>query len=279
MVVNPAGNIYELSQNAKGQHTFLHKQTGELLHSHIGPYEEAWGLYIENSGLLSHAQEKAVVYDVGLGCASQLIATRDMFFSSTTLKELVVFSFDLETEGIKSLCENIESFPFASQHFEFLKLAQRGGHIVECDEEKIFEWHFVKGDFFETSKCQLEPADYIFYDFFSPASHPKLWTFEVLARLEKNTKEDCLFLTYSTATAIRAALLACGFFVGEGPETAASLRMTAASKNSEKVCRPLDQRWLQRFLRSGLPFSPAENESNKTLIQNRVREHPQFLLR
>src|SRR5690606_34816011 len=116
------------------------------LHSHNGPYYEAWNLYVKHSRVLDR-KGHCCVYDLGLGCGAQVIAMRDAFHQNSNLTSFEIISFDLEKQGLKALLENIESFDYALPHRDFLSAAIAS----DCVEEKNFRWRFVKGDFVETA--------------------------------------------------------------------------------------------------------------------------------
>lgn len=275
--INDHGNVYQLTYTDTGIPTFEHIQTGQLLHSHIGPYEEAWKLYVKNSGVLNR-QGECTVYDLGLGCGSQVIAMRDAFLQNQQLTKFKIVSFDLETLGLASLVDNIDLFAFAKPHLEFLKKAAKGTHFFEeLGPQRSFEWEFVEGDFVETVKQQQSSkANVVCYDFFSVSAHPHLWTYSVIKRLWELCAEDCVIVTYSSATSVRASLLAAGFFVGFSPDLNENFRMTIASKQPDKITVPLNERWLQTFNRSSLPFLDLEPDESRKIIAEAVRNHTQF---
>lgn len=272
-----SGNFYRLTQIDSGDYTFEHLQTGELLHSHIGPFQEAWSLYVEGAGLPT-ASGEVTVYDAGMGCASQLIALRTCFQRNTKLDLVRVVSFDLEKLGLNALLENIDKFDFAKPHEEFLKKCLEIDFVTECDERgRRFEWSFQRGDFCKTIQDKnLPPADVVFYDFFSPVSHPELWCLETTKNLFERTSENAILLTYSSATAIRASLLGAGFFVGLGKKTGTKRFTTFASRKLESVETPLTHEWVKTFERSHLPFLNCETPQGREAIVANIKTHAQF---
>lgn len=275
--VDEHGNIYQLAYTDGGLPTFEHIQTGQFLHSHFGPYEEAWQLYVQNSGVLKR-QGACTVFDLGLGCGSQVIAMRDAFFQNQALTDFKIVSFDLETLGLACLMDKIELFPFAQPHFEFLRQAVSSGKVVECfGTNRNLEWQFIEGDFAKTVfQSNLSKADIVCYDFFSASAHPHLWTYGIIKRLYELCSDEAIVLTYSSATSVRAAMLAAGFYVGFSPSGSQNFRMTVASKQQNKIEVPLDERWLKKFERSTLPYLEMEDENAKKHILRSVLVHPQF---
>lgn len=271
---NP-GNLYCLVTTDFGLPAFKHVQTGQILHSHIGAYQEAWQLYVEQSDVLNR-KGHCTVFDIGLGCASQVIAFRDAFNKNSQLGSMNVISFDLEKEGLGALLEALDSFPFAQPHAKLLSGMNAENKITEAlPDGRIFSWQFVEGDFVRKKDVATLPqTNIVCYDFFSPSEHPQLWTFACTKRIFDLCTDDAIFVTYCTATAIRANLLAAGFFVGDNPEH--RMRMTLASKTRELIPSLLNERWLLKFNRSTLPFIPLENEDTCNFIRDAVNNHAQF---
>lgn len=275
--VDEHGNLYKFTRTDTGIATFEHVQTGQLLHSHNGPYEEAWKMYVKNCDVLTRASE-CTVYDLGLGCGSQVLAMRDAFFKNPRLTKLNIVSFDLETLGLNSVVEHIDEFEFAKPHFNFLTKATQS-HVVNetFDDGRSLNWRFVEGDFVKTAfQNDLPKANVICCDFFSVSAHPHLWTYSIMKRLWDLSADDCVFITYSSATSVRASLLASGFYVGFSPDLIENFRMTIASKQQNKIEVPLNYRWLQKFERSSLPFLDIEDDETKKHITQAVKNHPQF---
>lgn len=63
-----------------------------------------------------------------------------------------------------------------------------------------------------------------------------------------------MVLTYSSSTAVRAALLLAGFHVGYGISTGKKKDTTIASTCRADINRPLGPEWIQRWRRSTNPL-------------------------
>jgi tRNA U34 5-methylaminomethyl-2-thiouridine-forming methyltransferase MnmC len=117
-------------------------------------------------------------------------------------------------------------------------------------------WEFHLGDFpalmLAGSKTKFPAPHAIFFDAFSPAKNPVMWTLPVFENLFRNLDPDrlCSLTTYSRSTLVRATLLLAGFFVGTGPATGLKEETTIAANRPELITKLLDQRWLQRAQRS-----------------------------
>ena len=121
--------------------------------------------------------------------------------------------------------------------------------------------------------------DVIFHDPYSPAANPEMWgvaCFEKLRRAASKNDGPTSLHTYSCATPVRAALLLAGFFVGFGPATGRMNSTTIASSRLDALAKPLDERWLSRWLRSHTryPYGTAPESFGSTT--EAIRRHPQF---
>ena len=96
------------------------------------------------------------------------------------------------------------------------------------------------------------PPHAIFYDAFSPAKNPGMWTMPLFENLFRalDPQRPCSMTTYSRSTMIRVTLLLAGFFVGVGHATGLKEETTIAANSLALIADPLDARWLERAGRS-----------------------------
>ncbi|WGL60159.1 MnmC family methyltransferase [Pigmentibacter sp. JX0631] len=272
------GNKYELTKTIHGEFTFKHLETSEILHGQVGPKLEAEQLYVEQSGINQTSLSHYVVYDLGMGCGAQLFAMYEAFLGNKNIKKLTIVSFDLEKEGLQILKENIEYFSHLKKNLALLNLLLNTDHLhYSVSTIKEFEWIFLKGDFSNLSDDDYNffpNADVMCYDFFSPAKHPHLWIYSNFKKLYRKANVDSKLITYSSATSVRAALLAAGFFVGYGPVSGKKAKSTVAAKKLDNLIEPLPIGWKNTFTASSAKFSKLETEEN-LIIQN-INSHPQW---
>ena len=101
---------------------------------------------------------------------------------------------------------------------------------------------------------------------------------EIPDKCKNAGKEHTALFTYSNSTAIRAALLAAGFYVALGPCSGPKPDTTRAyigMRTNESV-ELLDRRWLKKFTISSAPVGPNTTEEDKSTIEGKVLSHPQF---
>ena len=276
------GNDYQLEILDNGVVSFRHQQTGEILHGSVGPEKEAEQLYIQASGLVHWPHSVATVFDIGMGCGAQLLALLDFLSSDSPCNQLDIFSFDLEKNGLKAALEAQAHFASVRRHCNFLARACQENHFTwTMSNGKSLRWTFVEGDFLQTilapkiANPELK-ADFIFYDFFSPASHPWLWTHDLFSKLFQYAVPQTRLVTYSSATCVKAALAAAGWYVGTTIPSGKKAHSILAAGSLARLENPLNSSFLGPFERSHKPFCEAESESSKRAIREQLAEHPQF---
>jgi tRNA U34 5-methylaminomethyl-2-thiouridine-forming methyltransferase MnmC len=126
------------------------------------------------------------------------------------------------------------------------------------------------------------PPHAIFYDAFSPAKNPAMWTLPVFENLFRalDPAQPCALTTYSRSTLIRATLLLAGFFVGVGHATGMKEETTIAANTPALITEPLHARWLERALRSDSAEPLREPVYSRAPLTpataGKLRRHPQF---
>jgi tRNA U34 5-methylaminomethyl-2-thiouridine-forming methyltransferase MnmC len=282
---------YKLVQLAGGAQTLFSSAYGEKMHPGLGPQAEAELLYVRQLQICERLQSGAgefVIWDVGLGAAANAIAvlraTRDIS------GQLRIVSFDNTSEPLEFALTNAAALGYLAG-YENQVAALLHDRRAEFENGKLtVNWEFYLGDFpaliqeAESRKQKAEiPAPHaIFYDAFSPAKNPAMWTLPLFENLFRalDPARPCGLTTYSRSTLIRATMLLAGFFVGTGHATGLKEETTVGANRLDLIAEPLNARWLQRALRSDSaeplrepvysrkPLSPATSE--------KLRHHPQF---
>ena len=238
------------------------------MHSSIGPWQEANEVYIEQSRLskrLRNGTEPLVVYDVGLGIGANALAAIACHGSAPPNRSLHIVSFENDLSGIWLALEQVEQFAF---------LRDREAIVRELLDSRLTSpgpgilWELRVGDFREELLSAPAAPEIIFYDFYSPAETPAVWTVDCLKPLrsvcrEGATDRGTVLVTYVASTAARSAMLLAGFYVGYGSKTSVKLETTIASTRLQDLERPLDRKWLEKLRRSSkpLPFGPSASLS------------------
>jgi len=247
---------YSLVRLANGTTSIRSLAEGETFHPVIGPVAEAEALYVRQLDLAGRMAASAdpewVLWDVGLGSAANV---------TTALRHLAGIPGRLR---IVSFDHTLEPLRFAREH-----AAELGYPLgFEGPMRELIEHQrcgFTHGSLSVT--WQAEVADFptrlgssgplpaphaIFFDAYSPARNPAMWTLplfrQLFARLD--LLRPCALATYSRATLLRTTLLRAGFWVGAGEATGEKEETTLAANDPSLVPRLLGADWLGRALRS-----------------------------
>jgi tRNA U34 5-methylaminomethyl-2-thiouridine-forming methyltransferase MnmC len=224
------------------------------------------------------------VWDVGLGAAANpltfLKAVRDLE------AKVRIVSFDYTTEPLRIALQNTRTLGYLNGWEPALqKLIEQRAHAFSAGSLHV-EWDLHLGDFPALVKLEearnLPKPDAIFYDAFSPATNPAMWTLSVFTDLFRllDPQRPCLMPTYSRSTMLRVTLLLAGFFVGRGHATGEKEETTIASNRLEALAEPIEREWLLRCKRSrsAEPLHTAEYRQAPLTdaTWEKLREHPQF---
>ncbi|MBN8219117.1 MAG: tRNA guanosine(34) transglycosylase Tgt [Spirochaetes bacterium] len=283
---------YEIRDSPLGFSSVVQTSSGETMHSVNPPDEEAERLYVGQSFLAKRladggapGRKALVVWDVGLGAATNAMAAvrcYEALFSASpaSLRALHLVSFERDLDPLRLALGDPGRFRHL-RHGAPHELLQNhawkhgGGQFV---------WDLHLGDFAERF-VEAPVPDLIYYDPFSSKSDGALWAPELFTRLAAHCRGTCAELyTYSASTAVRAALLAAGFFVAEGIATGPKATTTLAFAQAEGAAvhpmlpKLLGARWLERWSRSGSKFPPGIPDAEKAAFAGRIETHPQFAL-
>jgi len=270
-------SAFEIVTTTAGVISIRDNESKEIMHNPVGPWVEANALYIEQSQLaekLSDAKaSELTVFDVGLGAAANALAALHCG-RKINRRKLRLVSFEKNLELLKFALAHSHEF----SHFKDCTQAIETLLSKKLYQEENFTWELRHGDFINLIEKETQQADVIFFDPYSPRKNQEMWTTKCFQKVFSKCSEDAVLYTYSQATPIRSALLAAGFFVGEGVGIGLKETTTQAATQLKNLRLPLDQRWLTRFKSSHTPYpldcSPAEEEE----VRLRILKHPQFSL-
>ena len=288
----PVTSDYQLVPLANGSQTLFSSSYGEKMHPGLGPQAEADLLYVRQLQICERLKQEAgefVIWDVGLGGAANALAvlraTREL------PGRLRLISFDNTREPLEFALANAAALKYpAGYEVQLAELLR--AHRVEFANGKLsVTWEFHHADFpaladsnFKIANAQPLPAPQaIFYDAFSPAKNPAMWTLPVFADLFRalDPARPCALTTYSRSTLLRATLLLAGFFVGAGLATGRKEETTVAANHPALLADPLNARWLERALRSHSAEPLTEPFYTRAPLTaataGKLRTHPQFL--
>ncbi|MBK8396867.1 MAG: tRNA guanosine(34) transglycosylase Tgt [Leptospiraceae bacterium] len=285
---------YEIIESENGYWSVRQKSSGEVMHSVSNPTEEANELYIKQSNLserltsISQSNEietnietlePLVIWDVGLGAATNAMAAIVCHDSVSNPKPMQIISFESDLDPLKLAIKNAGRFPHL-YHKAPRKLLERG---IWTSETGLVFWKLVFGDFVSSFYSEKIP-DIIFYDPFSFKTDSALWKadfFEKLFNYLKTSEKIVRLYTYSASTAVRSALLYSGFWVGKGLGIGPKIDTTIAY--SKKPDTEFEQKnllsadWLSRRVRSYARYPQELSENGRLEWERKILDHLQFM--
>ena len=194
------------------------------------------------------------------------------------VRKVRVVSFEIDLDPLKLAAKNAAFFPHL-RHGAPHALLENGRWSHGSGK---FEWELHHGDFLERFAATPAP-DVIFYDPFSTKTDSALWVPDVFARVRAHCAAKAAELfTYSSATAVRVALLSAGFYVGDGVSTGprASTTVALTQWNGARAWaegpKLLGEEWLTRWRRSDAKFPASLAVEARAEFERRIEGHPQF---
>ncbi len=297
---------YDIVTSPQGYSSIRQISSGEVMHSVNRPADEAQRLYVEQSGLagrlllppvvgaslddargrppgtpLRNEDFELVIWDVGLGAASNAMAAVQCFeqafatHGAAALRPLRIVSFEIDLDPLTLALKFASHFPHL-RHGAPHALLEHGRWTHASG---LLTWELRRGDFLGFIESSPAP-DLIFYDPFSAKTDTGLWTSEVFARIHRQCAgKPAELYTYSSATAVRVALLMAGFYVAEGVGTGPKADTTlafASRPNHAGAAKLLGTEWLGRWRRSISQFPPGLSAEAKAAFEKQFVAHPQF---
>jgi queuine tRNA-ribosyltransferase len=264
---------YEVHSSAQGFSSIKQISSGEIMHSVSDPNEEADRLYIKQARLAERlAKKDLLIWDVGLGAATNAMAAVKCFEALEKPHSLRILSFERDLDPLLLASKHAVRFPHL-RHGAPYALLEKG---CWAHSSGLLQWELLKGDFME-KYLSAEIPDIIFYDPFSYKVDSVLWTPEMFAKLRQYLGDQNVELyTYSASTAVRAALLHAGFFVGRGVMTGPKAETTVAFTQPTMDGSMLGREWLERWQRSGAKYPSGLNDVERAQFEAKICGHRQF---
>jgi queuine tRNA-ribosyltransferase len=257
------------------------RESGEVMHSVNDPAEEANLLYVEQSRVLERMNvngDPLIVWDVGLGAAANAMATIQAcqaVHPQKRIRQLRLVSFENDLDSLKLALRHRRWF----KHLRHAAPEQLLAHNRWTSECGFIEWQLMFGDFAKT-KFAAPPPDIVFFDPFSFKTDTQLWTLAAFRELRAVCGDRATELfTYTYSTAVRAAMLAAGFYVAKGratgPKQETTIGLSPAAASVDRTHELLGVDWLARWHRSGAqaPLGVAAGDES---WRETVISHPQF---
>jgi len=226
--VNSSGS-FSLATTSDGSFSLYESKLDELYHNRAGAYTEAMVTYVKPAlqflqGAKPGAEIKVLDSCFGLGYNSLALANASINNNINKSNSNFNSNFNFDIDAIEIDHSVLELVPKVIEQACLSDLHQAltakqidlklfvGGKIaltgvkfqvLICDLR-----HFLK------EQTATEPLyDLIFHDPFSPKKVPELWSIDLLQHYYRLMGDESSLLTYSSAPAVRGALLDLGFKV------------------------------------------------------------------
>ena len=205
-------------------------ELGEHYHSTHGAVQESMHVFIE-AGLRKCDQPALTVFEVGFG---------------TGLNAFLTLADSLKTkQAIRYI--TVEKYPLTSRVWESLNYPEL---ITGCDsalfraiheapwnsEVQITEYFSIlklSSDLVAIDYAVLPLFDLIFFDAFSPATQPELWTTSIFRPIADHCHPGGLIVTYCAKGAVRRILEEVGFRMMRIPGPPGKREMLKGTKTNE----------------------------------------------
>ena len=192
---------YQIVQLANGARTLSSASYGEKMHPGLGPQAEAELLYVRQLQIRERLKKHSgefVIWDVGLGAAANAIAALQATKDISGRLRLV--SFDHTSEPLEFALKNSAALGYlAGFENQIAELLRARRAEFENGRLKV-NWEFHLGDFPAwlerrsptrrvgeimpiRAGSETGAPHAIFYDAFSPAKNPAMWTLPVFENL------------------------------------------------------------------------------------------------
>ena len=271
----PTRGAFAIEAVGDGVGNILHLPSGERMHAGRPPMQEAQELYVDQ-GLVAERLgrgERVTIWDVGLGAAANAMAALETAESAGVEgAHLDIISFESDLDALRLARSHTRYFPYL-RHAAPAALLETGRY-----ESSTCRWLLLEGDF-RAHLPTCSPPDLIFFDLFSQHTYAEGWTLDVFEAIyNRCVGRDVSLFTYTSSTAVRALMLAAGFWVASGVGTGARVNSTIALSRAESLesASLLGPEWLSRWQRSAAQVPPGTDPRTLELVSERLHAHPQF---
>jgi tRNA U34 5-methylaminomethyl-2-thiouridine-forming methyltransferase MnmC len=259
--------IVPLKTGVNSLRSLVHNET---FHPVTGPWVEANVLHVGQQKLIERSRgwfeqfeqsrvgdpRPFVIWDVGFGAAANVLAAIAALQEAGGDRQVEIYSFDKTLAAVEFAILHAEELVYPLPFRAPLAQLLREKYVQVSPQ---LSWHLHVGDFRKMIgdlapriTARLPAPHSVFYDPYSPASNPEMWTLEQFTALRNRLSPDapCLLTNYTRSTAVRVTLLLAGFFVGAGCEVGEKAETTIFSNQLALLDRPLGMDWLKRIRNS-----------------------------
>jgi tRNA U34 5-methylaminomethyl-2-thiouridine-forming methyltransferase MnmC len=221
--------VVKLIITSDGSHTLFVPELNENYHSSHGAVQESRHIFIEAGFMhIAHHMESLKVLEIGFGTGLNALLTQ----------------VGAETMGKHVLYTAIEAFPLEQEIWSELNYPHM---LCSIDYSATYKnihlaaWNRPEtlSNFFSLHKIYQKLQDFrpgeelfdlVYFDAFSPAVQPELWSSEIFSGLFSAMKPGAVLTTYSVKGDVIRAMKAAGFRVEKIPGPPGKRQITRAFK-------------------------------------------------
>ncbi|MFH1588991.1 MAG: MnmC family methyltransferase [archaeon] len=204
-----------------GSYTFV-SDMGESYHSVTGAEEEAIKKYAEPTEIAKLAKKGSVkILDVCFGIGYNSAAAIDAALKSNPECKIEIVGLELD----ETLFDKLKELKPRFKSYDVIKKIKN--NVYDDGQVNI---KLIFGDANRTIKQVKGEFDVCFFDPFSPAKHPHMWTEKLFGDVASKLKIGGVLSTYSCATHVRINMVRVGFDVKDGPCVGRRAPSTIATK-------------------------------------------------
>ncbi len=219
----------QIQVTADGSHTISIPEMGITYHSTHGAIQESTHVFID-AGLIPLMSEENTVpinlFEIGFGTGLNALLswqTAKKYNKPVSFTSIELYPVSTEEAG------TLNYGKILSMEKEFVAL-----HTCPWEQEnqldRLFSLQKIKTSL--TGLAIQGSFNCIYFDAFSPAAQPELWTQPVFEKLFALLQPGGMLLTYCSKSIVRHAMTAAGFTVQKIPGPWGKREMVRAEKNS-----------------------------------------------
>lgn len=223
------GINFQIIRTADGSDTIFSSSINENYHSSHGAVQESKHIFID-AGFMHVAPGRATlnILEVGFGTGlNGLLTFAEAAEAGIIIAYTAIEAFPLGPEIWEKL--NYPKIPGLTNNAEIFSILHLASWNQEVEINNLFRLHKIHKRLEEYS-LPANTFDLVYFDAFSPAVQPELWTIGIFEKLFAAMKTGAVLTTYSVKGDVIRALKSAGFKTEKIPGPPGKRQMTRATK-------------------------------------------------
>jgi tRNA U34 5-methylaminomethyl-2-thiouridine-forming methyltransferase MnmC len=221
-----------------GSNTIFNHEIDESYHSKYGAILESQHVFIKN-GLEFIEKDLINIFEVGFGTGlNSLLSMIYSELNNKTINYTSIEKYPLDYQLINQL--NYGNLLGKSDKF-FHQLHEAAWE-KNIQINPLFSLLKIKADIIGIDLSNYQNPDIVFFDAFSPARQPELWSIEIFSALYNFLKNNGILVTYSASGIVKTALRNAGFKIKRLKGPPGKHHMLLALKSIDESISPSNRR-------------------------------------